>query len=56
MGKNGKLFDLVRRERGKAEGGLFVFVEVEFFDFVEEGFVADLEDFGCPFAVPARLL
>ena len=35
--------------------GLFVFVEVEFFDFVEESFVADLEDFGCFFAVPARL-
>ena len=36
--------------------GLFVFVEVELFDFVEEGFVADLEDFGRFFAVPARFL
>ena len=36
--------------------GLLVFVEVEFLDFVKEGFVADLKDFGCLFAVPARLL
>lgn len=29
--------------------------EIELFDLIKKRFVADLQDFGCPLSIPARL-